>query len=53
VVYILEYLGKVAKVHSFSKTLAAIENDPIVKVALAYDDPNCDNCDYASTSLWR
>jgi hypothetical protein len=38
VAYILEYLGKVAEVHGFSKSLQAMQDIPIVRAALAYDN---------------
>jgi hypothetical protein len=39
VAYIIEYMGKVAEVYGFSKSLSAMEDVPIIKAALAYDDP--------------
>jgi len=38
VALIVEHLGKVAEVHGFSKSMQAMQNIPIVKAALAYDD---------------
>jgi hypothetical protein len=40
VALILEHLGKVAEVHGFSKSLQAMQDIPIVKAAVAYDDSN-------------
>jgi len=39
VAFIMEYLGKVAEVHGFSKSMEAMKDIPIVKAALAYDNP--------------
>jgi hypothetical protein len=36
--YVLEYTGKVAEVAGFSKALQTMQDIPIVKAALAYDD---------------
>jgi len=32
-------MGKVAEVHGFSKSLPALQDIPIIKAAVAYDDP--------------
>jgi len=37
VAYIIEYM--VAEVHGFSKSLPALQDIPIIKAAVAYDDP--------------
>jgi hypothetical protein len=39
-VFILEYTGKVAEVAGFSKALQTMQDIPIVKATLAYDDPH-------------
>ncbi len=39
VAYIIEYLGKVAEVYRLPKSLSAMQDIPIVKAALAYDNP--------------
>jgi len=38
VAYIIEYLGQVAEVYGFSKSMNAMQDVPIVKAAVAYDD---------------
>jgi hypothetical protein len=38
VAFIMEYLGKVAEVHGFSKLMEAMKDISIVKAALAYDN---------------
>ncbi len=39
VALVIEYLGKVAEVSGFSKSMTALQDIPIVKAGLAYDDP--------------
>jgi predicted transcriptional regulator len=36
----MEYLGKIAEVHGFSKSMEAMKDIPIVEAALAYDNPS-------------
>jgi hypothetical protein len=37
---ILEFMGQVAEVSGFANSMQALQDIPIVKAALAYDDPN-------------